>query len=124
MVSVEIRGPVYDEESGQVEWPVYSVIKADEHGIEVLFGGDMLLDDHDLKVGDCRTGKQLSKKADPEGGGRILPKAFRAGDPVAVVSFDPEPQPEQSSPKPPQELPTVPSGYQHQARRDSGTPNA
>lgn len=121
MVAVEIRGPVYDEESGQVEWRVYSVIKADGDGVEVLFGRDMLLDDHDLKVVDCHSGKQLDKDDDPEGWARNLPYAFRAGDLVAVVSFDSEPQPEQNSPEPPQELPTIPSGYPHQAHRDSAT---
>ncbi len=124
MVAVEIRGPVYDEESGHVDWRVYSMIKADEDGIEILFSEDMLLDDHDLKVVDCRTGKQLSKDDDPEGWARNLPYAFRAGDLVAVVSFDSDPQAEQNSPEPPQELPTIPSGDPHQARRDSATAKA
>jgi len=108
MVAVEIRSPIYNEESGQVEWRGLAWIKADGDKVEV-FGERMLVHAYDLKVVDVETGKQLSIDRDAEAWARNLPYAFRGGDLVAEVVIDSDPPQEAETPAPQGQLPTIPA---------------
>ena|ERR1700704_3847676 len=108
MVVVEIRSPVYDEESSQIKWPGRTLVKTDGAKIEVYGEADLVAVD-ELAVRDLKTGKQLLSQDDPELWARNLPSAYRAGDLVAVVVIDTDPPEVPADPGPSDELPNIPT---------------
>jgi hypothetical protein len=106
MVVVEIRAPVYDEESSQVEWRLRAIVKAEDAHLEIS-GNPTVLGDDSLTVVDVETGKQLVRSDDPEAWTRNLPHAYRAGDLVAHVVIDTDPPEMSVEPGPPRDLPVV-----------------
>lgn len=108
MVVVEIRSPVYDEESSQVEWRLHALVKAEGAQLEIT-GNPMVLGDQNLTVVDVRTGKRLSRDDDPEVWARNLPYAYRAGDLVAHVVVDTDAPEIPVEPLTPRDLPVVPT---------------
>jgi len=108
MVVVEIRAPVYDEESGQVEWRLRALVKADGAQLEIT-GDTTVLGDKHFSVVDIQTSARLSRSDDPEVWARNLPHAYRAGDLVARVVIDTNPPDVPLEPETPRDLPIVPA---------------
>jgi hypothetical protein len=86
VVEVEIRSPVYNEESGEVEWPARALVRAD--GGDLMIYGDQQLVPRGLSVVDVATRRRVTGDEDPEVWARNLPHAYRAGDIVAAVLID------------------------------------
>lgn len=108
MVVVEIRSPVYDEESSQIEWRGRALVKADGVDLEIYGEADLLAAE-ELAVLDLQTGKPLLADDDPEAWARNLPFAYRAGDLVAVVVIDTDPPEVPVEPAPSDDLPSIPA---------------
>lgn len=108
MVVVEIRAPVYDEESSQVEWRLRALVKAEGAQLEIT-GDRTVLGNDNLSVVDIQTGRRLSRDDDPEVWARNLPHAYRSGDLVAHVAIDTNPPAILIEPKDPRDLPTIPA---------------
>jgi hypothetical protein len=108
MVVVEIRAPVYDEESSQVEWRLRALVKVDGEQLDIT-GEPLVVGDDTLTVVDIRTGKLLSRTHEPEAWTRNLPYAYRAGDLVAQVIIDTDPSQAPNEPEPSRDLPNVPA---------------
>jgi hypothetical protein len=102
MVAVEIRTPVYDEESGQITWRGRAIVRANGGDLDIY--PDEQVIDKDLPLLDIATGKQIRGADNPEVWARNLPHAYRAGDLVAVVLIDTDSSEElkqSDSPSPP-----------------------
>ncbi|MGA9874256.1 MAG: hypothetical protein WBQ21_00420 [Solirubrobacteraceae bacterium] len=108
MVVVEIRTPVYDEESSQVQWRLRALVKAEDGQVEIS-GEALILGDESLAVVDIQTGRRLSRTHDPEAWTRNLPHAYRAGDLVAHVVIDTDPPKVPDEPGQPRDLPFIPA---------------
>jgi len=108
MVVVEIRAPVYDEESSQIEWRLRALVKAEGAQLEIT-GEATVLGDEILTVVDIQTGRRLSRNDDPEVWARNLPHAYRAGDLVAHVVIDTDPPEVPVEPRAARDLPVIPA---------------
>jgi hypothetical protein len=89
MVAVEIRTPVYDEESNEVTWHGRAIVRADGTALDIYGDSDVI--DQDVSVVDIGTGKPIRGTDDPEAWARSLPCAYRSGDLIAVVLLDTDP---------------------------------
>lgn len=110
MVVVEIRTPVYDEESCAIEWIVCATVRAQGSDLDISPEGEII--DRDLQVVDVLSHRKLQGNDDPEIWARNLPHAFRAGDYVAVVVEDangPRVLGDNSAPEPEPVIPDVPA---------------
>ncbi|MDO8187811.1 hypothetical protein Q5424_10475 [Conexibacter sp. JD483] len=107
MVVVEIRTPVYDEESGRSGWAVCAMVFADGRRTVSIVDKHGVLD-HQLPVVDAVTGRQIHLADDAEAWARNLPGAFRAGDLVAHVLADTNPA-EQPPATPTAARPSIPA---------------
>ncbi|HEX4116342.1 MAG TPA: hypothetical protein VHY18_10755 [Solirubrobacteraceae bacterium] len=67
-------------------------MKAQKNSIEIT-GDERFFGNGDLPVLDAFTGVQLTPIGDPEAWARNLPFAFRAGDLVASIIHDDNPEP-------------------------------
>ncbi len=117
MVVVEIRTPVYDEESCAIEWVVRATVRAQGRDLEINPEGEII--DRELQVVDVLSRRKPQGNDDPEVWARNLPHAFRAGDYVAVIVEDanePQFQQDDSAPEPEPVVPEVPAA--------NGTPAA
>lgn len=112
MVVVEIRTPIYDEESSHITWQGLALVKADGQDLDI-YGDANLVAADEPGVLDLATGKQLLSNEDPEAWARNLPAAYRAGDLVAVVVLDTDPPEDVQSPVQPDDLPNIPIPPQH-----------
>lgn len=119
MVIVEILAPIYDEESGQVEWRKRALVKADGGELNIC-GDEELLGDETMTVVEPSSRRKIDRTDDPEGWARNLPHAFRAGDLVAVVRAGDSAEPPAET-DPPRDLPIVPKPPASQAIRTSVT---
>jgi hypothetical protein len=115
MVVVEIRTPIYNEESSQIEWQPRTIVRAD--GSDLTFIGEQGVVSEDVAILDAATGRSLHGFDDPETWARNLPSAYRSGDLVAVVLVDTDPPGELAEIKPDHDLPTVPSSSQSSTER-------
>lgn len=85
MVEIEIRTPIYNEESEQIEWKALAVIRADSDQLIAVGDKSVVMPGPVLSV---TTGETVDPRDNPEEWARSLPDAFRAGDLVAVVIRD------------------------------------
>lgn len=108
MVLVEVHSSVFDEEAGSTRLVWRASVKAQETSIEIT-GDSRFFGDGDLPVLDALTGVQLTPIGDPEAWARNLPFAFRAGDLVASVVHDDNPEPAPAVEPVPRETPRVPT---------------
>src|SRR5688572_19797286 len=107
MVEVEIRAPVFDEESGEVVWHARAFVRAD--GAELgIYGDDPRVIDPQLPVVSVATGRSVRGNDDPEEWARNLPHAYRAGDLVAVVVLDEAEQTQRVAPAEGASPPVIP----------------
>jgi hypothetical protein len=107
MVVVEIRTPIYDEESSEITWRGLALVKADGQSLDIYGDADLVAVD-EPGILDLATGKQLLASENPEVWARNLPAAFRAGDFVAVVVLDTDPPEDAHAPVQPDDLPSIP----------------
>jgi hypothetical protein len=107
MVEIEIRTPIYNEESGEIEMHALAVVRADGDSLTAVGDKSVVRSDSVVSV---TTGKPLYPQDDPEEWARSLPDAYRSGDLVAVVIQDDNPPkldepaalgPEPAIPEPP-----------------------
>jgi hypothetical protein len=107
MVEIEIRTPVYNEESEQIEWEALAVLRAD--GDELTAVGNKAVVTPGPVV-SVTTGESVHPEDNAEDWARSLPDAFRSGDLVAIVIRDDDPplvdngtldDPEPQIPEPP-----------------------
>lgn len=105
MVGVEIRTPIYDEESHQFTWRGCAFIRAEGDTLDII--GDASLVDPDLPIVDASTGRQLRGTDNPEAWARNLPYAYRSGDLLAVVAIDTDGRSEAGPVE--HEIPAIPS---------------
>ena len=89
MVEVEIRSPVFNEETGSIEWRERVLVRAEGQNID--FWGDRDVVDPAMPVLSKRTGRTIIAVDDCEDWARNLPFAFRSGDVVAAVLVDTNP---------------------------------
>jgi hypothetical protein len=114
VVDVELRSPVFNEETGTVEMRILALVRAEGSDIQLYRPADGPHDctdliDVDMQVVDQATGEIISGRDDAERWARNLPHAFRAGDVIAVVTHDDDP-PAVSNTEPPAEtLPEIPA---------------
>lgn len=91
MVEVEIRAPVFDEETGEFTWQTRAVVHARGGALDIdLHGTDPVIS-RDMVVLDVARGGPVTASDDPERWARNLPHSYRAGDLVAVVVCDDDP---------------------------------
>jgi hypothetical protein len=88
MVEVEIRTPIYNEESQQIEWAAVALVRAEAGSFDVYGDADVVPSDPVLSV---VTGQSVDLADDPEEWVRNLPAAYRSGDLVAVSLRDDAP---------------------------------
>ncbi len=109
MVAVEIRTPVYDEESNKVTWHGRAIVRAEGETLDIY--GDHEVIDAGISIVDPQTGRSIRGMEDPEAWARSLPCAYRSGDLIAVVLVDTDP-PEHAAPdaaRTQREVPTIPA---------------
>jgi hypothetical protein len=92
MVELQIRSPVLNDETNEVEWTVRTQLRVSGEIVEVE--GDEQLIDFSVPVVSLRTGELLLFEKDREEWARNLPNAYRAGDYVVEVFQDDDPIPE------------------------------
>ena len=119
MVIVEILAPIYDEESGQVEWHKRALVMADGGELSI-YGDAELLGDETMTVVEPSSRRKIGRTDDPEEWARNLPHAFRAGDLVAVIR-DGDSAVSSAEAEPPRDLPIVPEPPPRRASRTSVT---
>jgi hypothetical protein len=117
VVDVELRSPIFNEETGQIEWRKRQLIRADGNDVEFFRPVDQpaeepSLIDIKMNVIDQVTGELISGEDDGETWARNLPYSFRSGDIVAVVLRDDSPPetatPAASGPRP-EDIPEIPA---------------
>jgi hypothetical protein len=109
MVAVEIRTPVYDEESNEVTWRGRAIVRAQGATLDI-YGDPEVVDQH-LSVVDIATGTPIRGMDDPEAWARSLPCAYRAGDLIAVVLLDTDPPelPSRADGESERDIPSIPA---------------
>lgn len=92
MVAVEVRSPVFNEETGQIEWCARALVRADGDELTV-YGpeGAAAVVDLAMNVVDVTTGDVVHSSDAPERWARFLPFSLRAGDLIGVVVHDDDP---------------------------------
>jgi hypothetical protein len=92
VVAVEVRSPVFNEETGQVEWCARALVRADG-GELAVYGpeGAAAVVDLAMNVVDVTTGEVVYSSDAPERWARFLPFSLRAGDLIGVVVHDDDP---------------------------------
>jgi hypothetical protein len=88
MVEVEIRTPIYDEESQEIVWRPLALVRADGDDLEVFGDGSCVPLD---PVVSMSSGKSVEAADNPEEWARNLPYAYRSGDLAAVIRRDDDP---------------------------------
>lgn len=88
MVEVEIRTQSYNEETGDIEWAVRALVRADGDTLDIYGDEDLVPRDPVLSIS---TGEQVHPGDDAEDWARNLPYAYRSGNPVAVIRHDDNP---------------------------------
>jgi hypothetical protein len=89
MVEVEIRAPVYNEETQQIESKVLALVRAESGSLDVYPSGSWTVPF--APVISLSTGRPVEPADDPEEWARNLPYAYRSGDLAAVVRHDDNP---------------------------------
>jgi hypothetical protein len=89
MVEVEIRAPVYNEETQQIESKVLALVRAEAGSLDVYPPDSWTVPF--APVISLTTGKPVEPADDPEEWARNLPYAYRSGDLAAVVRHDDNP---------------------------------
>jgi hypothetical protein len=88
MVEVEIRTPIYDEESETVQWARLALVRAEGRDLEIYGDASCV---PPAPVMSITTGRPVEQADDPEEWARNLPYAYRTGDPAAVILRDDNP---------------------------------
>ena len=104
MVEVEIRAPVYNEETEEIESQLVAVVRADGPALEVA--PPTWAVPH-APVISLSTGKSVEPDDDPEEWARNLPYAYRSGDLAAVIRRDDNP-PDLDQPELHEDEPLIP----------------
>jgi hypothetical protein len=121
VVDVELRSPIFNEESGQIEWRTRALVRADGADVELYRPAGGAVDcapiiDTAMDVVDIATGEVVSSSDGAERWARNLPYAFRSGDMVAVVVHDDDPAatpPASTNDEPTPEIPAPPVAKLH-----------
>lgn len=88
MVEIEIRTPLYNEESEQIELQPVALVRVDEGGV-TTFGDQAAVTTG--TVLSVSKGSPVHPDDDPEDWARSLPAAYQSGDYVAVLIRDDNP---------------------------------
>lgn len=110
MVEIEIRAPRYDEEAEQIVVDRVATVRADGGRLEVDPAGHWSVPND--PVMSARRGRSVDAQEDAEDWARNLPFAYRAGDLIAVVIHDDDPDVlAEAAPSSEPVIPTVPSSH-------------
>jgi hypothetical protein len=114
VVDVELRSPVFNEETGTIEMRNRVLVRAEGSDIQLYRPAGSPHDcieliDIEMQVVDQATGEIISGRDDAERWARNLPHAFRAGDVIAVVTHDDDPPAALKAEPPAEALPEIPA---------------
>jgi hypothetical protein len=87
MVVVEVSRPIFNEETGKIDWSSAAIVRADGEDLAITGNGDVV----PSTVVDLATGSAVALHDNPELWARNLPYAYRSGDLVAVAIIDTDP---------------------------------